>query len=117
MDIPFVSSSAMNRSQYALVRKVENAGSLQAVDEILFAEINAIRGRLRKSSLVRPRALAGDSLSNIPQKECKESLVILLYCAMTSTSTIVDLDLSFALSYAINLAEAGASVQDKRIGM
>lgn len=51
------------------------------------------------------------------QKECKECLVILLYCAMIATTPTADLGLSFALPYAINLAEAGVSVSYKRIGL
>lgn len=69
MNVPFLSSSALSRSQYALVRKVENAISLQAVDEILFAEIDSIRGRLRKSSLVRlARALIRFLFSHITER-------------------------------------------------
>ena len=35
---------------------------------------------------------------------------------MTATTSAADLDLGFAFSHAINLAEAGISVQDKRMG-
>lgn len=40
---------------------------------------------------------------------------MLLFCAMTFAGT-PRLDLSFALPHAINLAEMGQSVSDKRIG-
>jgi len=40
---------------------------------------------------------------------------MLLYCVMTFTGS-PRLDLSFALPYAINLAEMGRGVSDKRIG-
>lgn len=40
---------------------------------------------------------------------------MLLYCVMTFTGSS-RLDLSFALPYAINLAETGQSVSDKRVG-
>ena len=40
---------------------------------------------------------------------------MLLYCAMTFSGTSPP-DLSFALPSAINLAEMGQSVSDKRIG-
>ena len=40
---------------------------------------------------------------------------MLLYCAMTSAGSPRP-DLSFALPYAINLAEMGQTVSEKRIG-
>ncbi|KAH9833079.1 ARM repeat-containing protein [Rhodofomes roseus] len=74
MDVPFVSSGAISRSQYALL-----------------------------------------SRSTLTLKQCKESLILLLYCAMNvAVEGAVDLD--FALYHAVNLAESGPTVQDKRIG-
>lgn len=43
MDVPFLSSSALNRAHYTLVRQVENASSLQAVDDILLGQVASIR--------------------------------------------------------------------------
>lgn len=43
MDVPFLSSRALSRAHYALVRHVENASSLQAVDDILMVQVASIR--------------------------------------------------------------------------
>lgn len=52
------------------------------------------------------------------QKETKESLIILLYCSMSiaSSAALPAGSLDFALPQAVNLAEAGKKVHDKRIG-
>lgn len=44
-----MSSGAMSRAHYALVRKVELAGSASAVDQIVLAEVEVIRGRFARS--------------------------------------------------------------------
>ncbi|KAI0723998.1 ARM repeat-containing protein [Cerioporus squamosus] len=100
MDVPFSSSGAMSRAHYALVRKIETA-SPQAADQILLAEVHSIRNQLTRSTLTL--------------KQCKESLVLLLYCSM-AINPGVHVDLEFALPHAINLAEAGQTIQDKRTG-
>ncbi|KAI8989666.1 ARM repeat-containing protein [Trametes punicea] len=100
MDVPFSSSGAMTRAHYALVRKVESS-TIQAADQLLLAEVQTIRQQLGRSTLTL--------------KQCKENLILLLYCAM-SVSPGVRLDLEFALPHAINLAEAGQTIQDKRTG-
>ena len=55
MDVPFLSSGAMSRAHYALVRKVETATSPPIVDQIVLSEIETIRDRLRHSSLTQVR--------------------------------------------------------------
>lgn len=53
----------------------------------------------------------------VTQTQCKECLVVLLYCSMSITSGILGSGaMDYALSHAVNLAEAGKTVQDKRIG-
>ncbi|KAH8106826.1 ARM repeat-containing protein [Cristinia sonorae] len=101
MDVPFMSSGAMSRAHYALVRKVETAASALAADSVLYAEAETVQSRLQNSTLTL--------------KQIKESLVILLYCynAVFPGSAM---DLQSALPHAISLAEAGKTVQDKRIG-
>ncbi|KAH9952123.1 ARM repeat-containing protein [Amylocystis lapponica] len=101
MDVPFISSGAMSRAHYALVRKIETAQSPQLVDQILLAEVDSIRNHL---------ALTASTV-----KQLKERLTLLLYCSMT-VNPGVEVDLDFALHHAINLAETGLTVQDKRIG-
>ncbi|KAI0333484.1 ARM repeat-containing protein, partial [Cubamyces sp. BRFM 1775] len=100
MDVPFSSSGAMSRAHYALVRKIESA-TPQAADQLLLAEVQSIRHQLGRSTLTL--------------KQSKECLILLLYCAMT-VNPGVHVDLEFALPHAINLAEAGHTVQDKRTG-
>jgi AP-4 complex subunit epsilon-1 len=51
MDVTFISSGAMSRAQYALVRKVENAASPQAADKILLNELDVIRRNLQQPHL------------------------------------------------------------------
>ena len=53
MEVPFVSSGAMSRAHYALVRKVELATSPQAADAILLAEIEDVHYRLMHSTLTQ----------------------------------------------------------------
>ncbi|KAH9930688.1 ARM repeat-containing protein [Fomitopsis serialis] len=101
MDVPFVSSGAISRSHYALVRKIETAQTSQLADQYIFAEVDLIHSQLSRSTLTL--------------KQCRECLIILLYCAMNvATEGVVDLE--FALYHAVNLAESGPTVQDKRIG-
>jgi AP-4 complex subunit epsilon-1 len=51
MDVPFISSGAINRTQYSLVRKVESAESTQLADQYLVSEVHAIRERFGRPSL------------------------------------------------------------------
>ncbi|TFK44520.1 armadillo-type protein [Crucibulum laeve] len=103
MDVPFISSGAMSRAHYAIVRKVESATSIPQADQALHLEIKSIR-----EQLAHP---------NLTLKQRKERLIILLYCSMTVTSGFLPTgSLEFALPHALNLAEAGHTVQDKRIG-
>lgn len=45
MDVPFLSSGALSRAHYTLVREVENTASLQTVDNILLGQVASIRKR------------------------------------------------------------------------
>lgn len=55
MDVPFVSSGALNRTHYALVRHIESAPSPEMADSYILKEVDSIRSRLRHPaiSLVR----------------------------------------------------------------
>lgn len=46
MDVPFLSSGAVNRQHYALVRKVEESTTPQAADDLLHNEVQVIRAQL-----------------------------------------------------------------------
>jgi AP-4 complex subunit epsilon-1 len=51
MDVPFISSGAISRGHYALVRKVESAESPQLADQYLVAEVRSTRQRLAHPAL------------------------------------------------------------------
>ncbi|TFK46615.1 ARM repeat-containing protein [Heliocybe sulcata] len=101
MEVPFTSSGAMSRAQYAFVRKVESATSPSEADQHILSEIEVVR-----------RQLADPGLS---LNQCKECLVILLYCAM-NVSILPPGGMEFALPHAVHLAESGMTTQDKRLG-
>ncbi|KAG2078780.1 ARM repeat-containing protein [Suillus decipiens] len=101
MDVTFTNSGALSRAHYSLVRKVESAQSPQAADQIYLSEIDSIR---------RHFAVGGVSL-----KECREKLVMLLYCSMNLTHVNPG-KLTFALPQAVNLAEMGQTLRDKQLG-
>ncbi|TCD66013.1 hypothetical protein EIP91_001913 [Steccherinum ochraceum] len=101
MEVPFTSSGAMSRAHYALIRKVETAASAHTADAVLYAEAEVVQSRLQNSALTL--------------KQVKESLVLLLYCR-TAAYPGAAFDVESALPHAISLAEAGKTVQDKRIG-
>ncbi|KIK68889.1 hypothetical protein GYMLUDRAFT_152214 [Collybiopsis luxurians FD-317 M1] len=98
--VPFISSGASSRLYYVLVRKVESAPSAQAVDDIVLAEVESIVEKLRDA--------------NLTTSLCREYLIILLYCITASVVSIPSLD--SVLPHAVNLAEAGHGIAEKRIG-
>ncbi|KAG2150452.1 armadillo-type protein [Suillus clintonianus] len=49
------------------------------------------------------------------QKECREKLIMLLYCSMNLTQVNPG-ELAFALPQAVNLAEMGQTLRDKQLG-
>ncbi|KAJ6558526.1 armadillo-type protein, partial [Mycena vulgaris] len=103
MDVPFVSSGALNRAHYTLVRNVESSPSPEIADSYILKEVESIRSRLRHPS--------------ISLKDTKECLILLLYCYMSIASRALPTgSFDFALPQAVNLAEAGKKVHEKRIG-
>ncbi|EKM80809.1 hypothetical protein AGABI1DRAFT_37340 [Agaricus bisporus var. burnettii JB137-S8] len=103
MNVPFISSGALSRAHYALVRNIEESTSEAAANRSLESEVEAIRLQLAQPGL---------SL-----KKIKEALVLLLYCSMTATIPIFPKgSFDFAFQSALGLAEAGTTVEDKRIG-
>ncbi|KAI0040369.1 ARM repeat-containing protein [Auriscalpium vulgare] len=102
MDVPFISSGALSSAHYAIVRHVELAKTAQDVDHFLLTEVASVRAKLSRARL--------------SSKQCRECLIILMYCFLTSISGIPPGDLAFALPHAVNLAEAGSSVKERRIG-
>ncbi|TFK25535.1 ARM repeat-containing protein [Coprinopsis marcescibilis] len=103
MDIPFSSSGALSRAHYSIVRKVETATSPQQADQFLALEFKETQEHLSKRSLTI--------------NKCKECLVILLYCASTATPGFFPPDaFEFGITHALNLADAGKTIEDRRIG-
>ncbi|KAJ7690631.1 armadillo-type protein [Mycena rosella] len=104
MDVPFASSGAFNRAHYTLVRNIEeSAPSPEIADSYILKEVASVRSRLRQPT--------------ISPKETKECLLILLYCSMSIVSrALPNGSFDFALPQAVNLAEAGRTVHEKRIG-
>ncbi|KAG1751650.1 armadillo-type protein [Suillus paluster] len=100
MDVPFINSGALSRAHYSLVRKVESAQSPQAADQILLSEIDGIRHHL--------------TIGGVSLKECREKLIMLLYCSMNLTRVNPG-ELAFALPHAVNLAEMGQTLRDKQL--
>lgn len=120
MDVPFHSSGALSRTHYTIVKKVETALSVQSADQQLFLEIKSIQDQFLypKLSPVSSMLLsiAVDPMDSL-QEKCKECLVILLYCSTSVTTGFLPADaFDFAFHHAINLAETGRKVEDKRIG-
>ncbi|KAF4621331.1 hypothetical protein D9613_000541 [Agrocybe pediades] len=103
MDIPFHSSGALSRAHYTIVRKVESAPTVQSADQHIFLEIKSTHIQLSHPKLTLDK--------------CKECLVILLYCYHTVTPGFLPPDaFDFAFPHAINMAEAGRTIEEKRLG-
>src|SRR6266550_300423 len=51
MDVPFSSSGALSRRHYGLVRAVESSSSIQEANNILHAEIQAVRVDMARADL------------------------------------------------------------------
>lgn len=51
MNVPFISSGALSRNHYTLVRKVEDSNSEDSVSRILDAEVKSIREQLARPNL------------------------------------------------------------------
>jgi AP-4 complex subunit epsilon-1 len=121
MDVPFLSSSAINREHYNLVQSVESASTLQQVDNILVHKVEIVRRRFEQRQLTSVSCtrlfVALPRLSHSPQSECIPSLILLLYCwTATSLGQVTRAMLEFALPHAVTLAEAGSTLKAKRIG-
>jgi AP-4 complex subunit epsilon-1 len=124
MDIPpYSTSGAPTREYYALVRAVELAQSAPAADQHVFAAVDVVRRRLAQGA---PSSVCAHAVTTYVhwalnvgvQKQCRDALVLLLYCASAvSPGAVTHLDVDFAFSHAVNLAEAGRTIHERRIGM
>jgi hypothetical protein len=71
MEVPFISSGALSRAHYVLVRKVELAKSTQQADNYLLEEVDALRDRLSRPGFtsVGPAPFpAREALLNVPDR-------------------------------------------------
>lgn len=100
MQVPFVSSGAVSRAHYSLVRNVE--ANPQSANEYVSAQIKTIRRQFSQSTPAF--------------EDCKECLIILLYCLTIVDGSTPLHAFDFALPHAIGLAEAGPKMEQKRIG-
>lgn len=78
MDVPFISSGALNTTHYALVRNVEEAASAQAADTYLMTEVHSIRERLTRPGLTTVRVLLGMKWNGHPC-ECLIRYIYILH--------------------------------------
>ncbi|EJD55640.1 ARM repeat-containing protein [Auricularia subglabra TFB-10046 SS5] len=99
----YLSSGALNREHFALVNKVEEAASPQQADAYLVEEVDVVRRRLARRTSLSPA-------------KCSDALILLLYCVTASTIAPTHSDVQFALTHAVNLAEAGATLRQRRTG-
>ncbi|WVF70367.1 hypothetical protein IAT40_005157 [Kwoniella sp. CBS 6097] len=97
---PYLTSGASSRAHHALLVRLNKAGSTQEEDEIISKEVKRAREVL---------SLRGQSMGKIA-----DTLIVLLHCSMLRHRT--DDDLEFALLYALQLAEGGRTIGERRIG-
>ncbi|KAL7420714.1 hypothetical protein Q5752_004665 [Cryptotrichosporon argae] len=90
---PYLTSGASSRAHHALLSSLDAAKSPQEEDAIVLRELERVRGVVA----ARPA----------------ESLLVLLYCAVVAHTP---LDLDFALVPALDLAEGGKTLRDRRVG-
>jgi len=51
MNVPFISSGALSRNHYTLVRKVEDSDSEDSVNRVLDTEVKSVREQLARPNL------------------------------------------------------------------
>nr|XP_019047754.1 hypothetical protein I302_04371 [Kwoniella bestiolae CBS 10118]OCF26684.1 hypothetical protein I302_04371 [Kwoniella bestiolae CBS 10118] len=97
---PYLTSGASSRSHHGLLVKLNEAASNQEEDEIISGEIKKAREIL---------SVRGQSTSKV-----SDTLIILLHCLMLRHRT--DDDVDFALISALQLAEGGRTLAERKIG-
>ncbi|OCF59365.1 hypothetical protein L486_03869 [Kwoniella mangroviensis CBS 10435] len=97
---PYLTSGASSRAHHGLLVRLNEAASTQEEDEIIHVEISRAKEVL---------SVRGQSKSKIA-----ETLIILLHCLMLRHRT--EEDVEFALVSALQLAEGGRTIAERRIG-
>lgn len=117
MNVPFSSSGALSRRHYGLVRAAESSASVQEANNVLRAEMEAVQVDMARADLTLVNALSVHfwPLLTFLQVKCMECLVVLLYC-FNAIELFSPGSIAFAFPHAVNLAEAGKTVEQKRIG-
>lgn len=135
MNTPYLLSSALSSTHYAVVQQVENATSAPEVDAVYRRELDRLQHRLEKgkgrvqdvsSALCAPLSVscpdraptmltstAGPCSS---QADIVESLVLLLYLEQHRSTPVAADAVDFALVPALNLAEGGKTRQSRALG-
>ncbi|KAH9057664.1 ARM repeat-containing protein [Lactarius vividus] len=90
----YSSSGALSRAHYALVRKPTAT---------YYEELAVVSARL--------------SRPGFSSAQCRECLILLLYCSMNTVVGLPPGALEFALPHAVNLAEAGSSIDERKTGV
>ncbi|WVQ68705.1 uncharacterized protein L199_006914 [Kwoniella botswanensis] len=97
---PYLTSGASSRAHHGLLVRLNEAASTQEEDEIIHMEISRTKEVL---------SVRGQSMSKIA-----DTLVILLHCLMLRHRT--EEDAEFALVLALQLAEGGRTIAERRMG-
>lgn len=106
---PYLSSAASSRAHHALLVKLDAVTTQQSEDEAVLAEVERCRVFLASGpSAVSRTRCPSDSKSKIAQ-----TLIILMHCA---TMARRPLNLDFALVPALQLAESGRTMKERRMG-
>ncbi|OCF33953.1 hypothetical protein I316_04299 [Kwoniella heveanensis BCC8398] len=97
---PYLTSGASSRAHHALLVRLNEASSTQEEDEIISKEI----GRAKEAMTTKGLSTAKIAVT----------LIVLLHCSMLRHRT--DNDIEIALVYALQLAEGGRTLSERRIG-
>ena len=120
MAIPaYLTSGASSRAHHALIVALNDARSPQEEQAIAAAEVQRIRNSFAQpASTVRllrsPPALERLCQVLFPQAKVAERLIILLHCDMVLAG---DVGWDWALMPALQLAEGGKTLKERRIGV
>lgn len=129
-EVTYNTSGALNRAHFALVSKQERALSSQESDQAVLDVFKTVKHRMTQPMQTGLTSTLGDfakswglQLPSVPSwnpKQTSEDLLLLLYCytaiSNEGTRKLSEQDLRFALASAVTLAEAGATLNERRTG-
>ncbi|OXG23626.1 hypothetical protein J008_03696 [Cryptococcus neoformans] len=97
---PYLTAGASSRTHHALLAQLSQADSAQEEDQIIAHHLTQAKAILQSNDVNTTRIA--------------ENLIVILHCTMLRHNAEDDLD--FALMPALKLAEAGKTIQERRIG-